>query len=105
MSELSAVLSRDSNTTLVKVKLWFIKINYFTQKNSNTTLVKVKLGGYAKPNVKIYIQIQLLLKLNYKLDDIREDQKNNSNTTLVKVKLENAVMKPKADYLFKYNSC
>ena len=53
-----------SNTTLVKVKLFFVAILQIMCRNSNTTLVKVK-----------YYQEMQLRQAN-----------NNSNTTLVKVK-------------------
>ena len=54
----------NSNTTLVKVKYnSIIEMQYFKH-NSNTTLVKVKFIFFAQKYLKLYIQIQLLLKLN-----------------------------------------
>ena len=76
----------NSNTTLVKVKLVYFIVIWPQCYNSNTTLVKVKCK-ICLYNIKIlYIQIQLLLKLNihFAWDNPRTEK--NSNTTLVKVK-------------------
>ena len=52
---------------------------------SNTTLVKVKFITYIKIFVNKCIQIQHLLKLNFKAPN-KPPVISNSNTTLVKVK-------------------
>ena len=54
----------NSNTTLVKVKLWIFLINHFEKHYSNTTLVKVKLDQLLTWVWAVAIQIQHLLKLN-----------------------------------------
>ena len=61
---LTVLLLQNSNTTLVKVKLYMIESDWFPQGYSNTTLVKVK--WFCKKLIKPIqqIQIQLLLKLN-----------------------------------------
>ena len=41
-----------SNTTLVKVKLWYNNIKKEVYNNSNTTLVKVKLKEYPSITVR-----------------------------------------------------
>ena len=60
------IIKSDSNTTLVKVKLFDIELLKFTPPNSNTTLVKVKSNSSSIHIICTWIQIQHLLKLNVK---------------------------------------
>ena len=76
----------NSNTTLVKVKLHIEYIEGKINRNSNTTLVKVKFGKKEDQIIFLFIQIQLLLKLNEIILSKLEEPLVNSNTTLVKVK-------------------
>ena len=76
-----------SNTTLVKVKLYILKVGLLYHTYSNTTLVKVKLYIIAYWIACKPIQIQHLLKLNG-VGRSLGGENNNSNTTLVKVKLK-----------------
>ena len=72
--------------------------------NSNTTLVKVKLFKGVLKNEFSWIQIQLLLKLNFTFTRQNYLTLTDSNTTLVKVKCYK-LLTGKDTKIFKYNSC
>ena len=77
------MLLKNSNTTLVKVKLTETQLTKLEQNYSNTTLVKVKFD---------YIYCYIWSRCY-------------SNTTLVKVKFDEAIDESTKKIEFKYNTC
>mgnify|MGYP005929018201 CR=1 FL=1 len=76
-------INKNSNTTLVKVKSFWIHSSTAVSSDSNTTLVKVKF--------------HCVLELGY--------SHRHSNTTLVKVKFPRDLTGKKIGLPFKYNTC
>ena len=87
-----------SNTTLVKVKSVPNHLSYGSSLHSNTTLVKVKWRRFRLYSYILEIQIQLLLKLNFKKSVKKLLLFLDSNTTLVKVKFGDCYGHERVDY-------
>ena len=75
------------------------------EKDSNTTLVKVKLDSEGNIMPREMIQIQHLLKLNCLIVVVLGGVCLYSNTTLVKAKLPTAKFAQAETTRFKYNTC